>query len=444
MRKGWVVFKREYLQTARKKSFWILTILLPFLMGGLLVVPGLLVGRGLEGKRVAILDGTGRLSTAFEPKALRASAERAIRKQSATLQPSPESIPMLIEPEYVAVEDADKKAAVPYLERLRRGGARSGARLDGVVVIPAGVFDSPEARLTYYSRSSSDFVAQREVERVVTQAVTRQKLLDRGIDPAFLEQVMRRIRVDAIQVSSSGEQRKGGEANFLVGFFFAIFLLLPSIMYGVEIMRGIAQEKSERIVEILVSSMSPLQLLGGKVLGLAAAGLSQILIWMVMAVGAIAGLGALAASAGAQLSGLFRLSIVPYFLVFYLLCFFLYVAVYAVGGAVTNSEKEAQQAVTPVMLLLMVPWFLIAPIVLNPDGRIAVVLSFIPVFTPITMFVRVLLSEPPFWQVAISVLLSAATVWGMFWVAAKLFRVGILSYGKRPTIPELWRWLKVA
>jgi ABC-2 type transport system permease protein len=158
----------------------------------------------------------------------------------------------------------------------------------------------------------------------------------------------------------------------------------------------------------------------------------------------VAALGGAAAAAGVDVSGLVRPSLIPYFLVFYLLGFFLYVAVYAVGGAISNSEKEAQQVTAPMMIVLMIPWLLIGPIILNPDGRMAVVLSFIPVFTPITMFVRVLLAEPPFWQVAISVVFSAATVWGMFWAAAKIFRVGILSYGKRPTIPELLRWLKVA
>jgi ABC-2 type transport system permease protein len=439
MRKAWVVFKREFLQTARKKSFWIMTILLPFLMGALLVVPGLIVGRSFESKRVAVLDGTGRLAPAFEPKALRMSFEQATR----TAQPE-RQIPMLIDPEYVAVKGDTKEAAKPYLERMTRTGRGNVNRLDGVVAIPADVFENPDARLIYYSRSATDIIGQREVGRVVGQAVSRQRLLDRGIDPALIDRVLQRVSVDAIQVSSSGTQKKGSQANFFVGFFFAIFLLLPAIIYGVEIMRGIAQEKTDRVVEILISSMSPLQLLGGKVIGLAAAGLAQIFIWMAMAAVALVGFGGIAAAASVDLSAFIRPSIAPLFLIFYLLGFFLYISVYAVGGAIANSEKEAQQAVMPVMFLLMLPWFLIAPIVLNPDGRMAVVLSLIPIFTPMTMFVRVLLSEPPFWQVAISIVLSALTVCGMFWVAAKIFRVGILSYGKRPTIPELWRWIKVA
>jgi ABC-2 type transport system permease protein len=209
-------------------------------------------------------------------------------------------------------------------------------------------------------------------------------------------------------------------------------------------MRGIAAEKADRIVEILVSAVSPMQLLCGKVLGLAAAGLAQVGIWMVMATAAILGLREIAVASGAEVPAVVRPTLIPAFLVFFVLGFLLYVSVYAVGGAITNSEKEAQQVVAPVMMILMLPWFLIAPIVLNPDSRMAVTLSLIPVFTPITMFIRVLLSDPPLWQVALSVVLSAVTVWGIFWAAAKIFRVGILTYGKRPTVPELWRWLKVA
>lgn len=444
MRKAWVVFKREFLQTARKKSFWILTILLPFGMGALLVVPGLIVSRSFETKRVAVLDGTGRLAPAFAAKALRASFEQSAQEARAIVRTKREPLPTLIDPEYVAVKGDVREAAKPYLERMAQTRREAGVRLDAVVAIPADVFENPEARLTYYSRSATDLIGQREVGRVVGQAVSRQRLLDRGIDPALIDQVLRRVDVDAVQVSASGTQKKGSSANFFIGFFFAIFLLLPAIIYGVEIMRGIAQEKTDRVVEILISSMSPLQLLGGKVVGLAAAGLAQIFIWMTMAAVVLAGFGGMAAAAGVDLSGFFRPAIVPMFLIFFLLGFFLYVSVYAIGGAIANSEKEAQQAVMPVMFLLMLPWFLMAPIVLNPDGRLATILSLIPIFTPMTMFVRVLLSDPPAWQVALSILLSGATVCGMFWVAAKIFRVGILSYGKRPTIPELWRWIKVA
>ena len=133
-----------------------------------------------------------------------------------------------------------------------------------------------------------------------------------------------------------------------------------------------------------------------------------------------------------------------YFPIFFLLAYFTFVCIYAIGGAVCNSEKEAQQLIAPISMIMMLPWFLMFVIITNPDAKMSVAFSLSPVFGPITMFVRTLVSEPPVWHILLSIAISIATILAFFWVTAKIFRVGILSYGKRPTIPELWRWLKVA
>lgn len=444
MRKLFAVFKREYLQTVRKKSFIILTLLMPFLMAALMVVPSLLIAKSLGEKRVAVLDGTGRLHQAFAPDRLTAAIAEDASKQARKLTARGRNIPTLVRPEYAAFTGDPKAAVAPYLARLTGKDLPEGRRLDGVLLVPSDVLTSPTAKLAYYSRSSTDLIGQQQISDVASRALTRLRLADRGVDPALIEEVLRRTPVEAVQVSSTGEEKKGGELNFLVGFLFAALLFIPMLIYGVEIMRGIVQEKTDRIVEILISSMSPMQLLGGKVLGLAAVGLTQVSAWMIMGGAAAGAAGGLAAASGANLGQFLRWSIVPYFFVFYLLGYMIYVCVYAVGGAIANSEKEAQQATTPAMLIIMVPWFLLAPIIMNPESRMATVLSLIPLFTPITMFVRVLVSEPPFWQIGVSIVLTIVTIYLLFWAAAKIFRVGILSYGKRPTIPELWRWLKVA
>jgi ABC-2 type transport system permease protein len=443
VRKLLAVFKREYLQTARKKSFIILTLLLPLLMAGVVVLPTMLIAKSFGEKRVAVLDGTGRLRDAFEPKnltaAIAADGESEIRRVSGRGNPT-----AAIRPEYVAVMGDPRTSAAPYLARLTGKDLPDERKLDGVLVIPPEVLTNPAGKLAYYTRSATDIVGQQQVADIARLALTRLRLAERGIEPAVIEEVMRRTPVESIQVSRSGEQRKGGELNVLIGFVFAALLLVPMIIYGVEIMRGIVQEKTDRIVEILISSMSPVQLLGGKILGLAAVGLTQVSVWMAMG-GVVAGAtGGMAAAAGLNLGPFLRWSILPYFFVFYVLGYMIYVCVYAVSGAITNSEKEAQQAATVPMLIILLPWFLLMPIIMNPDSRLATVLSMIPLFTPITMFVRVLVSEPPFWQVGASIALTIATITFLFWAAAKIFRVGILSYGKRPTIPEIWRWLKVA
>ena len=133
-----------------------------------------------------------------------------------------------------------------------------------------------------------------------------------------------------------------------------------------------------------------------------------------------------------------------YFLVFFILGYLMMVCVYAIGGAACTSERDAQQLLAPIIMVMMLPWFLMMPILTNPDSTLAVVLSMIPLFAPMAMFARVLVSEPPLWQIFLSILLTLGTIYVFLVAAAKIFRVGVLTYGKRPTIPELWRWMKVA
>ena len=209
-------------------------------------------------------------------------------------------------------------------------------------------------------------------------------------------------------------------------------------------MRGIVQEKNDRIVEILISSMSPRELLTGKIAGVAAVGLTQVSVWLLILVG-VGGFGAATAmAAGINVFQFLKLMTFVYFLIFFILGYLTYVCVYAVAGASCNSDKEAQQLMAPIQMVMMMPWFLMFPIITNPDSSLAVGFSLAPVFGPVTMFARTVASEPPMWHIALSIVISLATIALFFWGTAKIFRVGILSYGKRPTIPELWRWLRVA
>jgi ABC-2 type transport system permease protein len=274
--------------------------------------------------------------------------------------------------------------------------------------------------------------------------VQRIRLSSKGIDPEEIERLTSSLPVEAVQISKSGEQKKGGFQNFFIVFIFAALLVTPSFMYGLEIMRGIIQEKTDRVVEVLVSSMTPPQLLIGKIMGVAAVGMTQVSVWILMAV-----LGGLYATTVAKMAGVSVMQYLSvgtfvYFVVFFVLAYLTYVCIYAIGGAVCNSDKEAQQLIAPVTMVMMLPWILMAPIITNPDSPMAVGFSLAPVFGPLTMFVRTIVSDPPAWHIALSIVISMATIAVFWWVTAKIFRVGILSYGKRPTIPELWRWLKVA
>jgi len=441
VRKLWAVLKREYRETVRKPSFLIMTVLAPFLLAALMLVPALLAAKGMGERRVAVLDGTGRLEKVAAE--LRKDAEAAspfARKGQGGGGPVGRILP-----EYVALSGADLKDAVgPYLERLSGGDVPRERRLDGVLLVPSDALERPVASLTYFSRSAADLLAQDRLGRVVNRILQRERLAAYGIHPSEVESVLAPLPVRTVQVTKSGQERTGGEGSFVVAMLFLTLLFIPSLVYGQEVMRGVIQEKTDRVVEVLVSSMTPMELLSGKILGMAAIGLTQIAVWLAMAV-ALAGAGlSQASSAGLDLSTVLRPAVAVWFVVFFLLSYLVTVGVYAAGGAIVSSEKEAQQVLTPVMFVFLVPWLLLMPILTNPDSTLSVVLSLVPIYTPMTMFIRILVSEPPAYQVALSLVLSVATIAFLLKATAKVFRAGILATGKRPTIPELWRWMKEA
>ena len=440
MNKLMAVLKREYLSAVRKKMFIVMTFLLPVLMAGLLVVPSLLITRGMGGKKVAVLDGTGMLESAYNR-----GATAAAKKAPAVGPGSRRSrSAQLMDIEYVNRRgDADLEASTkPYLDRMTN--EKSDQRLDGVFVVPQDAVANQEARLKYYSRSATDFISQEVLSSQTNRAIHRIRIAARGIPAEELDKLMTDARVDAVQLSKSGETKSGGATNLIVGFIMTALLLVPSFIYGLEIMRGIIQEKTDRVVEVLISSMSPMQLLVGKILGVALVGLTQISVWLLMLGIAVTFGAGVFALAGENILQILRPATFVYFFIFFILAYLTYVCIYAIGGAVCNSEKEAQQLIAPITMIMMLPWLMMAGIITNPDSALAVGFSLAPVFGPLTMYMRTLVADPPFWHIAVSILSSIVAIALFFWITAKIFRVGILSYGKRPTIPELWRWIKVA
>lgn len=437
MKKALAVLKREYLATVRKKMFIFMTLFFPVLFSGLIILPGLLMAKGLGEKRVVVLDGTGQLADAFTAVEQIATPNVNRRNDSA--------INSKLQIRYVnGRREADLNvAAKPYLARIS-ADRKAADKLDGVLVIPKNAIDGKDAKMEFYTRTSTDMFTEARLERSANRAIQRHRFSARGIDQASIEALTREVPAENVQVSKSGEQKKGGDANFIIGFVFAALLIMPSFVYGVETMRGIIQEKTDRVVEILISSMSPGQLLVGKVTGLALVGLTQVTVWLLIAAGAATFGAATAAMAGINVMQWVRPSTFVYFIVFFLLAYFTYVCIYAIGGAICNSDKEAQQLIAPISMIMMLPWFLMVGIITNPDSSLAVGFSLAPVFGPITMFVRTLVSEPPMWHVVASIGISLATIAVFYWATAKIFRIGVLSYGKRPTIPELWQWMKLA
>jgi len=439
VRKIVAVLKREYFATVRKKMFIFMTLFFPVLIAGLMFLLIVLMGGALGEKRVAVIDGTGRLadvfSTPLRPEA--PNLREAMRSRG-------NDLPQTLQLEYLdARRQSLQEAAKPYLSRLAAGKKKTGG-LDAVLVVPSNAFDDPQAKMTFYSRTATDIMTQERLAAVANRAVQRQRLADRGITRDQLSAIMRQVDVEGVQISRSGEYKKSGELNFIFAFILAALLIIPAFMYGLEIMRGIVQEKSDRVIEVLISSMTPFELLTGKISGIAMVGLTQIGVWLLILGGVAAFGAAVATTAGINILQFLRPSLFFYFILFFILGYLTYVCVYAVAGAACNTDKEAQQLMFPIQMVMMIPWFVMTPIITNPDSSMAVTMSLMPVFGPVTMFARTVASDPPVWHILLSIAVSLVTILAFFWVTAKIFRVGILSYGKRPTIPELWRWMKLA
>jgi ABC-2 type transport system permease protein len=235
------------------------------------------------------------------------------------------------------------------------------------------------------------------------------------------------------------------DQTFLTTVALAMVLYFTLLVYGIATMRSVLEEKTTRIVEILVSSPRPFRLLTGKILGVAGVGFTQYLIWTIA--------GALISTYGAPVAAGFRagasvpqfhipLPLLIYAGLFFLAGYFLYASLYAAVGAMVSSDEEAQQVQLPVTLLILAAFILFPAVMRDPASRLAVVASLVPFLSPTLVIFRIALQTPPFWQIALSLALSIATTIDVVYVAAKIYRVGILMYGKRPSLVELLRWLK--
>ncbi|MEK9499899.1 ABC transporter permease [Gaopeijia maritima] len=407
------VIRREYLQRVRSRWFVIATIAGPLLMLGLMIVPILIASRGEQADRlVVVVDRTG---------VLHDRVAEGLERAGYTV-------------ESAAGDDA---------EAALRGRVESDD-LGGYLVLDDATIERGTARFVSTSRPS--IVRQVALRQIVAQAAIAARIGDAGDD---LEALLGGGELDFEVVSDGGIGFD--DAAFAASYFGAFILYMTILLYAVAVMRSVLEEKSSRVVEVVISSMRPWQLMLGKILGVGAVGLTQLTIW--------AASGALIVSAGipallaanpqfAQLSELREIlpgiGYAGLFAVFFLGGYFMYSGLYAAVGAMCNTDEEAQQAQFPVIMLLVVPIIFVTQVINEPNAPLSVALSLIPFFSPILMFARAAAGAAPLWQVGASVLGMAVTVVAIAWVAGRIYKVGILMAGKRPTLPELWRWVREA
>ncbi len=424
-----VIAKREFIERVRTKAFVIGTILGPIFMAGIMIVPAFMASRLAKSVSITVIDAEGSLRALVEeslkggPEAEEGATDRIgrTRNQGTTkfvIQPPQGS-------DLAAQREAAKQAVL-------------NGSLDAYVVLPPDVLT--ESKAEYYAKSVTDFEGIRAVDRAIEKAVFGKRISAAGIDPARVAALTRPLDLKRLRVSDKGEQEDRG-VSFFLSLILVMMIYMGTLMWGQVVMTGVIEEKSNRVVEVIVSSTTPRNLLFGKLAGVGSAGLLQFGIWILALVGVSAASGSMAFLSGMDLPELNPVLIAA-FPIFFLLGFFLYASLYAAIGAAVNTIQEAQNFIFPVMLpiiMAMVCW----PVVMRaPDSTVSVVLSLIPFMTPILMFLRMSVLMPPVWQIALSVVLTSLTIALVIWIAARIYRVGILMYGKPPNFPEMVRWVR--
>jgi ABC-2 type transport system permease protein len=433
MKKVWVIIKREYLVRVRTKAFAIGTVISPLLLLGLIILPTFLAERGGGRERyVTVLDQTGDPAL-FE--GIKSRVESTGSRNGSDSDEGFQSSTRFTLTRQVLTEEQNPQ------ELIKNQSTNSGKKEPEKSFLVLGPQILDNAPPEYHAKNLSDF-SIRALEGAVSAAIAERKLMRAGFDANKIGQYMKPVNLKHFKIGAGGESQEGGmRQDFMIAFALLFFLYMSVLFYGIFVMRGVIEEKQSRIVEVMISSVKPTQMMLGKVIGIGLVGLTQIGIWALSA-GLISMLGGkIMASQGARVPSI-PTNLLVYFVLFFVLGFFLFATLYAMVGSTVSSEEDAQQAQFPVTLLLVVPMMIFGLVMSNPSSNTSIILSMVPFFAPTLMMLRIAVINPPMWQVITSMVIMLVTILGFVWLAAKIYRVGILMYGKRPSIAELGRWLR--
>jgi len=412
------IIKREYLSRVRSRGFIIGTALSPLMMMSFVLVPMLVArGSGHENYRLVVLDQSG------DP-GLYARAEQLLTNDNA------KSDRFEVRREAVGPSENVEARKQDLNRQITEG------RLEGYVAVPADVLD--RGKIAYHTKNVSDFGSSDRVRRAFNTAVIERRMTRAGIDAARVSALSKSIEMETI--NERGERERG--QTVILAYALLMILYITILVYGITVMRGVIEEKQSRIIEVLLSSVKPFQLMLGKLIGIGLVGLTQYVIWASFAL-LLSGFAAAQALTFTSIKfPRVPISLMAFFVLYFLLGYFLYATLYATVGAIVSSEEDGQQMQMPVTMTIVIPVAISSMILRNPNGLASTVLSLVPFFSPVLMFMRITIQQPPWWQIALSLFLLLSTILGLVWLAAKIYRVGVLMYGKRPNLPELARWLR--
>jgi ABC-2 type transport system permease protein len=448
MRKFLAVVRHEYRKIVLKWTFLVGTLLFPVMGIGFAVVPALLFSLKGEATRIVVVDPTQRIEPRLRANLgsdrIREKARQAANDPSIDLTPSQQeqlkrgTQQLASGFVFLPFETAGKSE-----QQIRRElhSLAAANEIDAYLLLPSDI-DSPEARYEYRSRKAGDFVANDTLRDALNQAVLSERLSKANIDEDLLKGISQNINFQARSVSETGEE-KDSDMLFIASLVIGMMIYITLTIYGQVIMGAVVEEKETRIAEILFSSATPFELMFGKLVGVALAGLTQLSIW-------VASLVALVAFVATQAEGAAFLASVPavtplmlvYFFIYFLVGYFIYASIFALIGSMVTTVQEGGQFAFPPMMIMLIGFYFCFAVIRDPNSNLSFWVSIAPLFAPMTMPVRILAEMPPFWQIALSIIINCGAIAALVWLAARVYRVGMLMYGKRASIPEVWKWIR--
>ena len=425
------VIKREYIVRLKTKGFIIGTFLFPLILFAIIAGSIVLSMKNIqEPKTIVIIDQTGVMYDEF------------VKQLSDTLssgEPLYHFTRQDIAPDQLETVSAQLQKRIIAKE------------IDGYLIIPQNVLETRRAK--YAARSVSNFLEMSQFSSTLSRIGANIRLEKLGISPEKIRKEMDlgRIALDTPKITKQGEVKSRIEVNYIIAYILTFFLYIMLIIYGVMIMRSVLEEKTQRITETIISSIRPFELLAGKIIGISALGITQLLVWGIIILLPLAVGVSFITHFSPDVVELFSniklvhisLLTIAFFFFFFVLGFLLYASFFAAVGAIVNSEDEAQQLQIYIMLPIIIQYLIFFTIVQNPESSLAYWTSIIPFFTPILMLARMSVLDPQIpdglW---LSVVLLVVTTYLTIKVTAKIYRIGILMYGKRPSLKEVYKWVK--
>jgi ABC-2 type transport system permease protein len=427
------IIQHEYTSKVKTKGFIISTILGPLFLLLLIAVPALVAALSSDSteRKIAIVDKFSATDSLN-----RKIGEKIVAKEPKRF--------------YLSTENVDS------LSRLVKN-----KEIDGYLIIDEKSLTTGD--VTVFTKGGGGIGLMTVLEKNIGDVLLSEKLKEVNADTLLIKLVTKGANIKTQVVTDEGIEQDYSASFAVIGYILGFFIYMMMLMYGSLVMRGVIEEKANRIIEVIVSSAKPFEIMMGKVVGIGLVGLTQVIFWVIIAsVLFMLGVPLLETHISAQdmmaqtggmaaqsniLKDIIPTNISPFliigFIVYFLFGYFIYATLFAAVGSAVDQESDAQQLSMVITIPIIIPLLLLTNIMSNPDGAIAVALSLIPFFTPILMTVRIAATSVPVWEVALSFILLALTFWGAVWAASRIYRIGILMYGKKPKLGDLIKWIRV-